>query len=149
MASAGASEMIFFIATMVIAASVVGVLGGQTLHVTQSMSQSSKGLSSMIQSDFEIINDPSNIPYHNGYVFYGKNTGTNSFFFTNGSISTVINGTLLSGDLVTYVSPSNSSQLLPGQVGEIVANITLSAGYYSIVVTLNNGLSKTMEFQVG
>ena len=36
--------MIFFIATMVIAASVVGVLGGQTLHVTQSMSQSSQGL---------------------------------------------------------------------------------------------------------
>ena len=149
MASTAASEMIFFIATMVIAASVVGVLGGQTLHVTQSMSQSSQGLSSMIQSDFEIINDPSNIPYHNGYVFYVKNTGTNSFFFTNGSISTVINGTLLSGDLVTYISPNNSGQLLPGQVGEIVANITLSAGYYSIVVTLNNGLSKTMEFQVG
>ncbi|QRF74955.1 Archaebacterial flagellin [Thermoplasmatales archaeon] len=149
MASAAASEMIFFIATMVIAASVVGVLGGQTLHVTQSMSQSSKGLSSMIQSNFEIINDPSNIPYHNGYVFYVKNTGTNSFFFTNASISTVINGTLLSGQYVSYASPGNSSQLLPGQVGDIVANITLAPGYYSIVVTLNNGLSKSLEFQVG
>lgn len=149
MASEAASEMIFFIATMVIAASVVGVLGGQALHLTQSMNSSSQGVSSMIQSNFEIINDPSNIPYSNGYNFYVKNTGSDAFYFTNSSVSTVINGTLLTGSLVSYVSPGNSSELTPGQVGTIIVNEALSAGYYTISVSLSNGLTKTLEFQVG
>jgi flagellar protein FlaG len=149
MASEAASEMIFFIATMVIVASVVGVLGGQALHMTQSMSSSSQGVSSMIQSDFEIINDPSNIPYSNGYNFYVKNTGSDAFDFTNTSVSTVINGTLFSGSLVSYVTPGNSAELNPGQVGTIIVNVLLTPGYYTISVTLSNGLTKSMQFQVG
>ncbi|MEM0154983.1 MAG: flagellar protein G [Thermoplasmataceae archaeon] len=149
MASGAASEMIFFIATMVIAASVVGVLGGQALHMTQSMSSSSQGVSSMIQSNFEIINDPSNIPFSNGYNFYVKNTGSDAFYFTNSSVSTVINGTLYSGPLVKYIAPGNSAQLTPGQVGTIIVNVVLAPGYYTISVTLSNGLTKSMQFQVG
>ena len=147
MASMGTSEMIFFIATMVVTASVVGVLGGQTLHITQSMGQSSKSVSSMIQSNFEIINDPSNIPNSGGYIFYIKNTGSNEIYFTNNTISTTVDGTLITGILISYASPDNSGVLHPAQVGEIIVDIPLTAGYHTITVTLNNGVSHHMTFQ--
>lgn len=148
MASMGTSEMIFFIATMVVTASVVGVLGGQTLHITQSMGQSSKSVSSMIQSSFEIINDPSEIPYSGGYLFYIKNTGNSEFYFTNNTISTTIDGSLITGSLISYATPGNNGVLYPAQVGEIVVNISLSAGYHTITVTLSNGVSHQMTFQI-
>ncbi len=148
MGSLATSEMIFFIATLVLSVSVVGVLGGQTAHLTMGMENSAKGTSSLIQTDFQIINDPSHVPYNNGYVFYIKNTGENSIVFTNSSVSVLINGTLMTGSLLNVISPGNSGQILPSQVGELVVNTTIGSGYNQITVTLSNGLSKNMEFQV-
>lgn len=149
MGSLATSEMIFFIATLVLSISVVGVLGGQTAHLALGMQNSSSGTSSLIQTDFQIINDPSHIPNSNGYSFYIKNTGENSIVFTNSTVSVLINGTLLSGNEITLTSPQqNSGQLMPSQVGTIVVNTTISSGYNQITVTLSNGLSKSMEFQV-
>ncbi len=148
MGSLATSELIFFIATLVISASVVGVLGGQTFHITQSMDQSTKSVSSTIDTSFSIINDPSNIPYSNGYVFYIKNTGSSSFYFTNNTISTVINGTLLSGSEISYSTPGGNGMLIPGQVGNITVSLALTPGYYTLDVTLSNGISHSIVFQV-
>lgn len=148
MGSLATSEMIFFIATLVLSVSVVGVLGGQTAHLTMGMENSAKGTSSLIQTDFQIINDPSHVPYDNGYVFYIKNTGENSIVFTNNSISVLINGTLITGNLLNVISPGSSGQIMPSQVGELVVNIPIGPGYNQITVTLSNGLSKNMEFKV-
>ena len=148
MGSLATSEMIFFIATLVLSVSVVGVLGGQTAHLTLGMENSAKGTSNLIQSDFQIINDPSHIPYHNGYVFYIKNTGENGIIFTNSTVSVLINGTLVTGSALNLISPNNTGEIMPSQVGEIVVNLTIGSGYSQITVTLSNGLSKNMEFQV-
>lgn len=148
MGSLATSELIFFIATLVISASVVGVLGGQTLHLTQSIGQSSKTLSTTIESSFSIINDPNNIPNSNGYVFYIKNTGSSSFDFTNNTISTILNGTMLSGSEISYSTPGGNGLLLPGQVGEITVKMTLAPGDYTIMVTLSTGNSHSMVFQI-
>ena len=148
MASMGTSEMIFFIATLILSVAVVGVLGGQTSHLALSMQDSAKGTSSTIQTDFEIINNPSQIPYHDGYVFYVKNTGEAGFFFTNGSVSVLINGTMLTGNTVTFTTPGGNGELMPAQVGEIVVNTTISAGYNQLTVILNNGVTRNFEFQI-
>lgn len=148
MGSLATSELIFFIATLVISASVVGVLGGQTFHLTQSIGQSSKTVSTTIDSSFKIINDPSDIPYNNGYVFYIKNTGSAGFDFTNSSVSTILNGTLLSGQEISYSTPSGNGMLVPGQVGDISIKLSLSPGYYTLVVTLSTGISHSMVFQI-
>ena len=148
MASMATSEMIFFIATLILSISVVGVLGGQTAHLALGMQNSAQGTSSQIQTNFEIINDPSSIPYHNGYVFYIKNTGETGIYFTNTTVNVLINGTLLSGNEVSMISPGNSGEIMPSQVGEIVVNLTIPSGYNEITVSLANGLSKNMEFQI-
>ncbi len=148
MASMATSEMIFFIATLILSISVVGVLGGQTAHLALGMQNSAQGTSSQIQTNFEIINDPSSIPYQNGYVFYIKNTGEAGIYFTNTTVNVLINGTLLSGSEVSMISPGNSGEIMPSQVGEIVVNLTIPSGYNEITVSLANGLSKNMEFQI-
>ncbi|MCL4340526.1 MAG: flagellar protein G [Candidatus Thermoplasmatota archaeon] len=148
MASMATSEMIFFIATLVLSVAVVGVLGGQTTHLALSMQNSAQDTSGMIQTDFSIINDPSQIPYSNGYIFYIKNTGSDGFDFTNTTVSVLINGTIVPQSDLKFTSPSGSGELMPGQVGEIVVNVTLPQGYNQIEVSLINGVSKNMEFQV-
>ncbi len=147
MASMATSEMIFFIATLVLSVAVVGVLGGQTTHLALSMQNSAQDTSGMIQTDFSIINDPSQIPYNNGYVFYIKNTGSAGFDFTNTSVSVLINGSIIPQPDLKFTSPNNG-ELMPGQVGEIVVNVALPQGYNQIEVSLINGVSKSMEFQI-
>ena len=149
MGSLATSEMIFFIATLVLSISVVGVLGGQTAHLALGMENSAKGTSTLIQTDFEIINDPTHIPHSSsGYAFYIKNTGEMPIFFTNQTVSVLINGTLLSGSEVSINSPNGSAELVPGQVGTIMVNVTIGTGYNLITVTLSNGLSKNLEFKI-
>jgi flagellar protein FlaG len=148
MASMATSEMIFFIATLILSVSVVGVLGGQTAHLSLGMQNSAQGASDQIQTNFEIINDPSSIPYNNGYVFYIKNTGESPIYFTNSTVNVLINGTLLSGNEVTMITPGGNGEIMPSQVGEIVVNLSLPSGYNEITVSLSDGLSKNMEFQI-
>ncbi|GGM73479.1 flagellar protein G [Thermogymnomonas acidicola] len=147
MASAATSELIFFIATLIISASVVGVLGAQTFHITSSIQESSRNTAGAIGTSFEIINQPDMIPYDNGYVFYIKNTGSTQFYFTNTTVSVVLNGTLLTGSEVTFSSPQ-PGYLAPGQVGEITVHLSLSPGYYTLSVTLSTGNSQELEFEV-
>ncbi|HLH86726.1 MAG TPA: flagellar protein G [Thermoplasmataceae archaeon] len=148
MASMATSEMIFFIATLVLSVTVVGVLGSQTTHLALGIQESGKQNSNELVTSFEIINDPSKIPYQNGYVFYVKNTGSTSFYFTNNTVTVLIDGNMYSGSLIKFTTPSNSGQLNPAQVGQITVNTTLSAGYHDITVTLNNGVSNSLIFQI-
>ncbi|MEM0158761.1 MAG: flagellar protein G [Thermoplasmataceae archaeon] len=148
MASMATSEMIFFITTLILSVTVVGVLGSQTTHLALGIQESGKQNSNELVTSFEIINDPSKIPYNNGYVFYIKNTGASAFYFTNATVSVLIDGTMYSGSLVKFTTPGGNGQLNPSQVGEITVNTTLSAGYHEITITLSNGVANSLVFQI-
>ncbi|WP_075056380.1 hypothetical protein [Thermogymnomonas acidicola] len=149
MASAATSELIFFIATLIISASVVGVLGGaQTFHITSSIQESSRNTAGAIGTSFEIINQPDMIPYDNGYVFYIKNTGSTQFYFTNTTVSVVLNGTLLTGSEVTFSSPQRVPGARPGGGGDNGPPEPIPPGYYTLSVTLSTGNSQELEFEV-
>ncbi len=150
MGSMGTSEMIFFIATLVVSIAVVGVLGSQTSHIAHGMENSAKNTNSQIQNGFEIINDPSMIPYHNGtYTFYVKNTGSDAFFFTNNSVTVLMNGTVVPDSALLFISPGNSGELEPGQVGDLYVSIPVGAGYNQLTLILESGVQGTFTFQTG
>ncbi len=150
MGSMGTSEMIFFIATLVVSIAVVGVLGAQTSHIALGMENSAKNTNSQIQNEFEIINDPSMIPYHNGtYTFYVKNTGSDGFFFTNNSVTVLINGTVIPDSVLLFVSPGNSGELEPGQVGTLYISTPIGPGYNQLSLILESGVQGTFTFQSG
>lgn len=147
MASTAVSELVFFIVTLLITASAVAVLSDQTFHLVDGMQTSSQKTSEMIQQNFAIINNPTQIPYNGGYVFYIKNTGSVAFTLTNTSVTVLINGNIVTGSYVQFETPGNTGVLYPGQVGEIVVNETLS-GYNSITVSMSSGVSHQLEFEV-
>ncbi|WP_297215234.1 flagellar protein G [Thermoplasma sp.] len=147
MASTAVSELVFFIVTLLITASAVAVLSDQTFHLVDGMKTSSQKTSDMIQQNFAIINDPTQIPYNGGYVFYIKNTGSVAFAFTNTSVSVLIDGNIVTGHYLTFETQNNTGVLYPGQVGEIIVNETLT-GYNSITVSLSSGVSHQLEFEV-
>jgi flagellar protein FlaG len=150
MGSMGTSEMIFFIATLVVSIAVVGVLGGQTSHIALGMENSAKNTDSQIQNDFQVINDPSMIPFHNGtYTFYVKNTGSDGFFFTNNSVTVLINGTVVSSTYLLFTTPGNTGELEPGQVGDLYISIPIGTGYNQLSLILESGFSSTFTFQDG
>jgi archaellum component FlaG (FlaF/FlaG flagellin family) len=55
---------------------------------------------------------------------------------------------MLTGNTVTFTTPGGNGELMPAQVGEIVVNTTISAGYNQLTVILNNGVTKNFEFQI-
>ena len=70
------SHLIFFIASAIVASTVSGVLIAVTTNVSNSLSDRGDRLQEQLDTDFEIINDPDNIPTQStNYVFYLKNTG--------------------------------------------------------------------------
>ena len=150
MSSTGISELIFFIATLIVTASVVGALAYQTSDLTIGMKNSSTQVSSMLDDNFKIINDPSQIPYKQGvgYTFYIKNIGTQAFYFTNNTVNVMINGSEIMNSQLLFSNPGNNGSLIPGQVGTIVANVTLSSGFYTLTITIYNGISKQLIFEV-
>jgi flagellar protein FlaG len=150
MGSMGTSEMIFFIATLVVSIAVVGVLGGQTSHIALSMENSAQNTQSQIENNFVVINDPSFIPHANGtYTFYIKNTGSDGFYFTNNSVTVMINGSVISPSIVGFATPDNTGELEPGQVGDIYVTVPIGNGFNTLTVVLDSGLSKTFTFQIG
>lgn len=150
MGSMGTSEMIFFIATLVVSVAVVGVLGGQTSHIAIGMENSAQNTQNQIENNFEVINDPSMIPHFNGtYTFYIKNTGSNGFYFTNNSVTVMINGSVVPPALVSFAAPGNNGELETGQVGEIDVAMPIGNGFNTLTVVLDSGLSKAFTFQIG
>ena len=70
------THMIFFIAAIIVAGTVSGVFIAVTMNVSNSLSERGKRVQEQLDTDFEIINDPDNIPQSGSdYLFYLKNIG--------------------------------------------------------------------------
>src|SRR5450759_406442 len=76
-AGASATQMVFFIASVIIALSVVGAIFMNVQSLSSAVIIGSKTLSEQLKTDITVINDPEIIPNSNGiyYTFYVKNTG--------------------------------------------------------------------------
>ncbi len=142
-----ASELILFVGAILVAFSVTGALGLTTYKVSLGISEKGAILSDKLKTDFEIINDPDNIPVvSNRYVFYVKNTGGSRFTFENSTITVLTDGTLSTS--YTTGTPGNKGYLDATDVGNISLDTTLSSGYHTIKIVLNNGKNRKTVFNV-
>ncbi|RLI75239.1 flagellar protein G [Archaeoglobales archaeon] len=146
-----ASHMIFFIASILVAASVSAVLFVTVQKMSIEIQEQGEHLKQIISTDFEIINDPDSIPSASSidgtiYTFYIKNTGTNSIVFTPETVTVIIDG-LVVGNNDLSLTPYG--KLKAGEVGQINVTTTLNTGDHKITVVLENGISDTLEFSVG
>jgi len=134
MAGASVSEMILFIAALVVAASVAGTLTTQVDRVSDSLDDRSLDLSQEIRTDVTVISDPGAQVHDrdgNGNVtLYLRNTGSSSLPADAETIDVFFDGTYQSTVAVTVVKPTNTDGSWPrGGVIELSFDVgTLTDG---------------------
>jgi len=99
MASVSVSHLIIFIAAMIVAASVAGLLTTTVNDISNAIEDEGFSTSDDIRSDLTIINDPGAGVYNssgNEVTLYVKNTGSRELSAASGNIDVFINGVFTS-----------------------------------------------------
>ena len=145
------THMIFFIAAVIIAVGVVGVLSVNVQSIMGATSANSEVVSDQLKTDITIISDPEVIPYNTTsghYTFYVKNTGKSD-------IAPEYVDVILDGE---YIQNKNLNMSLEDSVGVwepsgvIIINVTtgetLNQGDHRLKIAADNGISDTIDFKI-
>lgn len=143
----GITQLIFFIAAIVIAVGVIGVVTVNVQSISASYGMNSKTLSDQLKTDITIINDPAAIPYTSGnYNFFVKNTGKSTIdpttvnMFIDGNYTNVTNKwTVMEGGTLWY--PTYVLRL------NYTTATLFTAGDHTVRVVAGNGVFDTMPFR--
>lgn len=142
-----ATEAILFIGAVLIAVFTAGVLGITSYKMADGIREKGVIIGDRLKTDFEIINDPENIPVQSGrYVFYIKNTGKKNFYFTNDTITVLIDGQIIPKSNLNV--QGSSGALRRSDVGTISVSTSLSSGYHTLRVVLFNGVTREFVFRI-
>ncbi|ACV25017.1 flagellar protein G [Methanocaldococcus fervens] len=147
MASSALSEIIMFVAVLLIAAFVAGILTTSTYKISVNIGKKGDELSTKLSQDFEIINDPGSIPRNSSAgitIIYIKNTGKDPIIFTDDSFTVIIDGNIVEISDTKQLSNPESNTLYPGDVGEIDVNYN-ETGYHKIKVVSDSGISRVIR----
>ena len=91
MADSSFTHSLFFIAAIVVAVSVSGVIIGISNSMVQELKVKTNALETEIGTDIEIVNDPRRVPYADGNLtIYLKNVGDITLKYNN--IAILIDG---------------------------------------------------------
>ncbi len=136
MAGSSTSELIFFIASLIVATGLAAAVGTTTLSITKSMHDNGMILSEQYKSSITVINDPVNT-FNNIYV---KNTGKTVLYpdlvnvFIDGTFTNVNNSTIEEGTYWTRGGVLNITAPLPD-------------GTHTVRVVVENGISDTFIYR--
>jgi flagellar protein FlaG len=148
MASSVVSELVLFIVSLLVAGMVAGGLYVVTQDISGGVLTKGQDVAESLRTNFEIINDPENIPVSgSSYVFYIRNIGKDSFSFDPNSVVVMIDGSMIPPANLTF---DPSGVLAPYEVGKIyVPTAFISSGYHKITVVIETGKRKSLVFEVG
>jgi flagellar protein FlaG len=149
MAAQAASEMIFFIGSVIISAALVGVFFVSVTDMADSVTRSSAESAAALESDVTVLNDPTHLVYNatsQEFTLWLKNTGTRSLSL-NETVVLVDNFTFTNA---TYSSqlPANISSWGPGVTAVYTLqglNLTASSDHF-LKVVVAHGAQDTFEF---
>ena len=144
-AGTSATQMIFFITSVIIAMGVVGALFLNIQSISTAATMGSKTFSGQLRTDITVINDPEIIPNSSGiYTFYVKNTGKEDL--SAQYITVLIDGSLVpDGNLNKTIL--NDAVWMPGDVLQINATVSIDTGSHSLRVITENGVEDSFEFR--
>ncbi|XRP96345.1 flagellar protein G [Methanocaldococcus sp. 16A] len=150
MASNAMSEIVMFVAVLLIAAFVAGILTTSTYKISINIGKKGDALATKLSQDFEIINDPGNITRNASAgttLLYIKNTGKDPIIFTNSSFTVIIDGNIVKINTTNQLTTPGINVLYPGDVGEIVVNYN-ETGYHRIKVISDSGISRIIKGRI-
>ena len=145
-AGASATQMVFFIASVIIALSVVGAMFLNIQSISSAAIVGSKTLTEQLKTDITIINDPEIIPiFQRNYTFYVKNTGQEELGIQY--ITVIIDGTIIADSNLNKTILGGDQIWLSGDVLQINATTSLAAGSHNLRVITSNGIEDTFSFR--
>jgi len=136
MPGTSASQMIFFIAAMIVATSVAGIFITTTVNLAKDLMKEAERQREEFNTHVTIINDESSMPYNSTcstLVLYTMNTG--STVLNEQGTKILINGTYYTKDNMTFTLLDGATEWKNEVVLQItITNITLASGDYSLKV---------------
>ena len=144
--SLSGTHIVFFIAAVIVAGAVSGIFTAVTLNISKSLTEKCERLKDKLDIDFEIINDPENIPLSDGYyLFYVKNIGDKKLETTNDTFQVFIDGNILSRE--DYYFSSNYT-LQADVVTLYISSTEISSGNHKLKLVGPRGVYHEFDFEV-
>jgi len=138
-----ATHLIFFIISVMLAATVGSALLVTTQDVMNSISERSEILSYRLKTDITIINDPDATTN----VFYIKNTGKTEIPLN--TIDVIIDGQYISSENISISVVGGGVVARPGDVIQItVSNAPTDSGEHTIKVVVEGGVSDVFTYTI-
>lgn len=146
-AGASATQMVFFITSVIIALSVVGAIFMNVQSLSSAVIIGSKTLTEQLKTDITVINDPDFTQYSSGnYTFYVKNTGVQEI--NTQYINVILDGEFIPDSDLDKTIIGDGQTWLTGDVLKINATINpLATGSHNLRVITSNGIEDTFPFR--
>jgi archaellum component FlaG (FlaF/FlaG flagellin family) len=146
-----ASQLIFFIAAMVVATAVAGIFITTTINLAKDMRSAAKEQADEFNTHVTVINDGSAMPYNSTcstLVVYILNT--RSVVIDENSTRILIDGgTYFGRDNMTFTLLDGATEWKAETVLQVtMTNVTLSAGDHTLKVIVQGGVFTTFSFKV-
>ena len=141
MASVSVSTMILFIASILVAASVVGVFTDSISQVSQAIEERGGSVAENVRTDIEVISDSGSTAVYDestdNVTLHIKNTGTQTLVAESSQLDVFVDGRYQTNVTVTLLGGAESWG--PGDVvrAEISPRDPLSAGDHRVKVIAN------------
>lgn len=140
------THVIYFIASVIIAGAVSGVLIAVIDDVTKSLSERGDRVQEQLDTEFEIISDPDNIPTAgSNYLFYLMNTGGTGLATTNTTFHIFIDGEIV---ITANYNFSDSSIQNEDVTTLYVATSEISAGDHTLRIVGPQAVDDEFTFTI-
>jgi archaeal flagellar protein FlaG len=136
------AHVIFFISAVIAAGAVSGIFIAITTNISSSLSERGSRIVQQLDTEFAIINDPTNIPLQDtAHIFYIKNIGAKQIETTNDTFTLFIDGNLLTKPDFTFANTT----IAPEAVTILYTRTVLTAGDHTLRIV--GPLATENEFQ--
>jgi len=140
-----ATHVVFFIASVIIAGAVSSVFIAVTTNISTSLSDKGDRVQERLDTDFEIINDPNNIPTSGSdYLFYLKNIGGKELATTNETFQLLIDGDIVATANYNFTD----SSIQPSEYTTIYVEETLLSGDHTLRVVGPQAIEDEFTFTI-
>jgi len=150
MPGTSASQMIFFIAAMIVATAVAGVFVTTTIHLAGDIRDEANRQRDEFNIQVKIINDESAMPYNatcSTLIIYVKNTGSIGLDYN--TVAMILNGTYFTKNNMTFQFKDGATDWNPGVVLEVTLfNVTLASGDHSLKLIVGAKKFPSFPFKI-
>ena len=141
--------MIFFIVSVVVASSLVGVLYVRTNEISSGIEEKASSFALELQTDIKIINDPEQVKWEDdagggSLIFYVKNTG--STIINNDTIVVIYDGNAFIPNTIRYVDNTKSSWIPESTIELKITTPEPEEAQHRVKIIVDNNADDSMEF---